>query len=164
MDPVQTPAPTINTPTAPVVAQDDLFDRFLKWLVAMIGKLINKSTTVASSAVTAVTPTVAPGTPQTLLGGIWATLGNVANSAINITGNIADTAVNLTGSVASGAVNLTETGVNSVVQGAQNIVAPASTPEQAANNVQDFLSQNYQATPEVTPTVVEAPKVDIPTA
>ena len=154
MDPVQIPTPTVPT-TAPVipqiqataVPQDDFFDKFLKGMVSTIGNLINKSTTVASAAVTAVTPTPTPGTPQTFLGGIWQTLGNVANTAVNLTGNVANAAVDLTGNVATSAVDLTKTGVSSVVQGAQNIAAPVATPaEQAANNVQDFLAQNYQTT------------------
>lgn len=168
MDPVQIPVPTnpIPAPVAPQapapVAQEDFFDKFLKWLVSMIGWLINKSTAAASAAVTSVTPTPAPGTPQTFLGGIWSTLWNVANTAVNLTGSVANTAVNLTGSVATGAVNLTQAGVGSVVQGAQNIVAPAATPEQAANNVQDFLTQNYQATAPVTPVTPDATVVSAP--
>lgn len=59
-------------------------------------------------------------------------------------------------------MNLTQAGVGSVVQGAQNIVAPAATPEQAANNVQDFLTQNYQATAPVTPVTPDATVVSAP--
>ncbi len=170
MDPVQIPVPTnpIPAPVAPQapapVAQEDFFDKFLKWLVSTIGNLINKSTTVASAAVTAVTPTPAPGTPQTFLGGIWETLGNVANTAVNLTGNVANAAVDLTGNVATSAVDLTKTGVSSVVQGAQNVVTPASTPEQAANNVQDFLTQNYQAaeTAPVAPVTPDTMPVSAP--
>ena len=167
MDPVQIPVPASPIPAPAIpqtpapVAQEDFFDKFLKWLVSTIGSLINKWTSAASAAVTSVTPTAAPGTPQTFLGGIGATLGNAANTAVNLTGNVANAAVNLTGNVATGAVDLTKIWVNSVVQGAQNVVAPVATPEQAANNVQDFLAQNYQTTA-VSPDVSVAPAPVVP--
>lgn len=68
--------------------------------------------------------------------------------------------------VANTAVNLTQSGVNSVVQNAQNYIAEPTAPAQSAVAVQDFLSQNYQSAPTVAPTTpVETPVVTpIPTA
>ncbi|MEI6426581.1 MAG: hypothetical protein WCO66_04540 [Candidatus Absconditabacteria bacterium] len=157
MDPVQIPVPTapIVTPIeqvavpqaqAPVVAQDDFFDKFLKGLVATIGKLMTKTDTAAGPTVPLGAVPQAPviPAPANLLGSIGAGLENVANTA----------------------VNLTQSGVNSVVQNAQNYIAEPTAPAQSAVAVQDFLSQNYQSAPTVAPTTpVETPVVTpIPTA
>jgi hypothetical protein len=161
MDPIQIPVPTTPiatqtveqpVPQVPVQAapQDDFFDKFLKGLVEVIGKLV-KPAVVAPTVPLGVTPQVpsvpeAPQAPANIFNTIGSGIENVANQAVNVA----------------------QTGVNSVVQNAQNYIAEPAAPAQSSAAVQSFLSQNYQsmptvnAAPEATP--VATPVVETPVA
>jgi hypothetical protein len=152
MDPIQIPVPTapIAAPTvdqsiqqipvqaAPVAApQEDFFDKFLKGLVDTISKLVSKPEAVAPTVPLGAVPQAPIAAPQAPAG-IFNTIGsgieNVANQAVNVA----------------------QTGVNSVVQNAQDYIAQPAAPVQSAVDVQNFLSQNYQsATPQVAPVIQE---------
>ena len=148
MDPIQIPVPTapiaapavdqpiqqIPVQAAPVAApQEDFFDKFLKGLVDTISKLVSKPEVVAPTVPLGAVPQapiVAPQAPAGIFNTIGSGIENVANQAVNVA----------------------QTGVNSVVQNAQDYIAQPAAPVQSAVDVQNFLSQNYQsATPQVAP-------------
>lgn len=157
MDPIQIPVPTapiaapaveqpiqqIPVQAAPIAApQEDFFDKFLKGLVDTISKLVNKPEATAPTVPLGAVPQVpvqAPQAPAGIFNTIGSGLENVANQAVNVA----------------------QTGVNSVVQNAQNYIAEPAAPAQSSAAVQDFLSQNYQAAPVETP--VEQPVAPVPT-
>lgn len=118
-------------PVQPVVQEDGVFDKILKWIVDFIAK-------IAAPA-----PTTVVSQQQPMQGGIpvqqpqvqsipWANFFNKIWNTLDAIGNQAN--------------QIVQTGTSSVIAGAQNYVA--ETPS-APLDTQQFLSQNYQSNPAV---------------